>query len=189
MPYTAFVTEEKLVEDRLLQAAPGIYQAVVPKQFEIRATVMGQSVLAAKILSQETEHGRQDWRKAYAELRMEAIQLPPRIEQRCIALLRCLGYVFGCFDFVVTPTGEHVFLEVNQMGQFLFLENYTELPLLDAFTDFLCSGSPNFRWEQKGTGLRYQDLQPAVELYLEEVRQDHVKVPDQVWDEDPGQPT
>lgn len=32
--------------------------------------------------------------------------------------MRKLGIIFGCFDFIVTPDEEYVFLEVNPMGQF-----------------------------------------------------------------------
>src|SRR6267378_654 len=33
-----------------------------------------------------------------------------------------LGLAFGCIDLIVTPEGEHIFLEVNEMGQFLWVE-------------------------------------------------------------------
>jgi hypothetical protein len=32
-----------------------------------------------------------------------------------------LGLAFGCIDLIVTPEGEHIFLEVNEMGQFLWV--------------------------------------------------------------------
>ena len=35
------------------------------------------------MLSQETETGRLDWRKAYHELRMEPYEVPPGIASRC----------------------------------------------------------------------------------------------------------
>ena len=65
----------------------------------------------------------------------------------CRALLRRLGLVFGCIDFIVTPEGEYVFLEVNQMGQFLWVELANpEFPLLQAFAEFLVSQDPEFRF-------------------------------------------
>jgi len=33
-----------------------------------------------------------------------------------------LGLAFGCIDLIVTPEGEHIFLEVNEMGKFLWVE-------------------------------------------------------------------
>ena len=49
--------------------------------------------------------------------------LPRAVEERCIALMRKLGLAFGCIDLIVTPEGEDVFLEVNEMGQFLWVEH------------------------------------------------------------------
>src|SRR3954453_15180685 len=113
-PYTSLITEENLISDDLLSAVPGIYQALVPKDFELRVTVMGHFVLTAKILSQETQAGQLDWRKAYDEIVMEPFQLPPSVTSGCINILKRLGIVFGCFDFVVTPQGSYFFLEVNE---------------------------------------------------------------------------
>jgi glutathione synthase/RimK-type ligase-like ATP-grasp enzyme len=159
---TSLLDEEALVADELLRATPGIYQVLVPKSHELRVTVMGRQVFAAKILSQQTVAGRLDWRRAYRELEMEPSELPAEITNRCFDLLSRLGLVFGCFDFVVTPEGEHVFLEVNEMGQFLFVELYTGQPLLDAFSDFLLAGVPDFRWDGKSTPIRYSDLEGEV---------------------------
>src|SRR5947199_9633707 len=123
VPYTALLADESLV-DESLRSTPGIFQELVPKAYEIRLTMIGARAFAAKIWSQDTKTGRLDWRHAYDELRFEPIKIPLCIEEGCAALLQDLGLVFGCFDFVVTPGGEYVFLEVNEMGQFLFVERY-----------------------------------------------------------------
>ena len=59
--------------------------------------------------------------------------------------MRALGLVFGAFDFIVTPTGEYVFLEVNEMGQFLSFDRDADLPVLQAFCDLLLTRDPTFR--------------------------------------------
>lgn len=159
IPYTAVVIEENLVEETLLRSTPGIYQAIVPKSHELRVTVIGGRVFAAHIHSQDTDGGRLDWRKAYHELRMEPTELPTPISDACLQLMRSLGIVFGCFDFIVTPEGQYVFLEVNQTGQWLFVESYTEMPLLDAFTDFLIQASPDFTGDASTVSIRYKDLE------------------------------
>ena len=49
-----------------------------------------------------------------------------------------LGLKFGCFDFIVTPDGEYVFLEVNEAGQFLWIEGHCpELKMLSEFCHFI----------------------------------------------------
>jgi hypothetical protein len=162
-PYTTLLREEDLIEDFLLKATPGIYQELVAKDFELRVTVMGNRVFAAKIRSQETIVGKLDWRRAYDELLMEPYSLPSSVEELCRQLVQRLGLVFGCLDFIVTPSGDYVFLEVNEMGQFLFVERYTGLPLLDAFCEFLLQGKADFDWSTRGDPLRYVDFEPKLD--------------------------
>jgi glutathione synthase/RimK-type ligase-like ATP-grasp enzyme len=185
LPYTALVTEETLVAEAVLRQTPGIFQELVPKAYELRITVIGNRVFTAKILSQETRMGRLDWRRSYDELRLEPAQLPLEIEERCIALLDELGLVFGCLDFIATPDGQLVFLEVNEMGQFLFVERYCGLPLLDAFSEFLLQGTVDFDWNEEAVALRYTDpdlKRDAGERWATFLRR-HVPSPDSLIDE------
>ena len=58
------LTEKGLVADHLLRVTPGIHQELLPKMHELRATVLGEHVFGARILSQETQTGRLDWRRS-----------------------------------------------------------------------------------------------------------------------------
>ena len=49
------------------------------------------------------------------------------------------GSHMGAVDFRVTPEGEHVFLEVNPAGQFLFIENATGMKIADTLAGHLAS--------------------------------------------------
>jgi hypothetical protein len=40
-------------------------------------------------------------------------------------------------DFIVTPEGQHVFLEVNPAGQYMWVESKTGLPITAALVDAL----------------------------------------------------
>jgi glutathione synthase/RimK-type ligase-like ATP-grasp enzyme len=184
MPYTSLLTEEDLVADDLLRTVPGIYQELVPKACELRVTVIGNHVLGARILSQETVTGRLDWRKSYHELRMEPCEIAPDLAARCRAVLQALDLVFGCFDFIVRPDGEPVFLEVNEMGQFLFVEHYAAgVPLLDAFTELLAQGRKDFAWSRETPRIRYQEVRPEVEEMRRHHAHFHVQPPDRsVWE-------
>jgi hypothetical protein len=172
-PFTSHLTEERLVTDDLLGAVPGIYQALVPKAFELRVTVMARCVLSAKILSQQTREGQLDWRKAYEEIVMEPFTLPSSVATCCVEILKKLGIVFGCFDFIVTPEGSYVFLEVNEMGQFLFLEYYAGLPLLEAFSEFLLSADPDFEWSPSSSPLSYVSMKSRASQLAEEAMRCH----------------
>jgi hypothetical protein len=147
MLFTARVTEAMLPDDALLRLAPGIFQACVAKACELRITCMGEELIAVRLDSQSTSHGKTDWRVApLSELAITPTELPVELEQRCRALMRRLGLVFGCIDVIVTPEGEHVFLEINQMGQFLWVEEMCpELPMLQTFCEFLLGCDAGFR--------------------------------------------
>lgn len=145
--YTSKVDIDALPEDDVLRMSPSIFQAYVPKAFEVRITCMGAELVAAKLDSQATADGTVDWRMASGDgLRVTPFELPESVADKCRALLKRLGLVFGCMDFIVTPSGDYVFLEVNQMGQFLWVEEACpDIPLLQMFCDFLVSRDPSFR--------------------------------------------
>lgn len=177
--YTSIVRESDLVDDEILRLTPGIFQVLVPKAHELRVTIMGREIFSVRLLSQETTRGRLDWRRSPEELKMEECALPESVAQACIRLMESLGLVFGCLDFIVTPSGDYVFLEINEMGQFLFLERYTGLPLLESFVEFLCEGSPGFRFERVPGSLRYEDISSKAQALAEQAKIVHVTIPEE----------
>ena len=52
-----------------------------------------------------------------------------------------LGLVYGAIDLRRTPEGEHVFLEINTAGEFLFVEERTGQPIARAVADWLARPS------------------------------------------------
>lgn len=176
-PPTVRLTEELVHDDEVLRAMPGIFQELTPKAWELRVTVMGRRTISARVLSQETEEGRLDWRRAYGELQLEPDELPRDVAERCFRLLDRLGLVFGCFDFIVTPEGEQVFLEVNQAGQFLFVEEATGQPLLDAFTELLIQGRPDFTWDEDRPRVRFAEVRESALERMEVLSEGHVRAP------------
>jgi len=177
--YTTMLMEEHLVEDEMLRVAPGIYQELVPKAYELRVTMIGDRAFSAKIPSQETEGGKMDWRRSPAELRFERHDLPPAVTKLSKAVLDRLGIVFGCFDFIVTPDGRYVFLEVNQMGQFLFIEAAIGAPLVQAVTSYLLNGVTLPIGELRGPS--WADLHDRVAAQAKANAAIHPPIPSRAW--------
>ena len=145
----AQIYTEDLKNHATLQASPGIFQEKIGKDFEVRVTVMGKSCCAVKILSQEHNSTKNDWRQDYSNLKIERMVLPEKISNLCLDYMQRADLRFGCFDFIVTPDGEYFFLEINQMGQFLWQEDMQpDIPLLQMFCDFLISGNTGFTWQE-----------------------------------------
>jgi len=62
------------------------------------------------------------------------------LSRRLLALVGRLGLVFSTIDMKLTDEGEYVFLELNPMGQYLYVEILTGLPLTAAMAELLALG-------------------------------------------------
>jgi hypothetical protein len=158
MTYSHLVGADDITGNPTIAACSGIYQQPIPKAYEARVTVMGETCFATRINSQENPRTSTDWRVDQANLRMEPMDLPEAVATRCTAFLRTLGLLFGCFDFVVTPEGDWYFLECNEQGQWLWQESHCpDLTMLDAFAQFIRAPSPSFRYQPDTAPLRLRD--------------------------------
>jgi glutathione synthase/RimK-type ligase-like ATP-grasp enzyme len=128
VPTTLIGAEHEEMLDSVAEL-PCFFQHYVPKRHELRVTVVGESVYAARIHSQDDPRTATDWRDMSAEIRYEAEALAPEVERLCLDFVHSYGLTYGAIDLVVTPSGEHVFLENNPVGQFLFVEQL--VPELD----------------------------------------------------------
>ena len=166
--YTARVRAEDLPNEALLRAAPGIFQAQVRKQFEVRAQFFGASYFALKIDSTRIEYGEMDWRlHQNGAMTDGSVTLPDAVYRACMKQLQSLGLVAGAFDFIVTPEDEWIYLEVNEAGQFIFVEQWhTEFTLFDALCDFIESGDAAFEYRRKPDAQRLVDLIETVKPEL-----------------------
>lgn len=128
--------QETELDDSVLQMCPGIFQAYIDKTTDIRITVIGDRFFPVKINSSASE-AYVDWRSHVdqSDFRAEPYVLPDEYTKKLKALMRRLNLVYGCIDLVRDRRGEYHFLEVNQVGQFLFIERWIDsLPLLQAMS-------------------------------------------------------
>jgi glutathione synthase/RimK-type ligase-like ATP-grasp enzyme len=138
---TLAVRPGDLVAVDAVRLAPTMSQFMIDKAFEVRATVVGTEVFAAAIYSQETHHTRVDFRNYdHAHTRITDHVLPGDVAERCVALTQALGLCYSAIDLIVTPDGRVVFLEINPIGQYLWIEQATALPISRALTRLLITG-------------------------------------------------
>jgi glutathione synthase/RimK-type ligase-like ATP-grasp enzyme len=119
-----------------VRLAPVIFQEYVPAEVDLRVTVVGRRLFAAAIHSQSTNYPV-DFRMSLGQARVEPTTLPEEVERRLFALMERLGLTYGAVDMRRTPSGEHVFLEVNTAGEFLFVEDRTAQPIARALAELL----------------------------------------------------
>lgn len=115
---------------------PYLFQAHIPKRYDIRATVIGREVFAARIESQEDEDAKTDWRRGRpGALDHEVESLPEELADRCLALCEHYGLQFGAIDLARRPDGGYTFFELNPNGQWAWIEQRTGLPLRSRLAD------------------------------------------------------
>jgi glutathione synthase/RimK-type ligase-like ATP-grasp enzyme len=130
-------------ERELLEAvrlAPVIFQEYVPAEADVRVTIVGRQLYAASIDARATDYPV-DFRMSLGQAEVAAATLPPDVGERLLALVDRLGLSYGAVDLRRTPAGEHVFLELNTAGEFLFVEERTGQPIASALADLLARPS------------------------------------------------
>lgn len=143
--YTSAIGPEHLDELEGLRHSPMMFQERIDKARELRVAVVGERCFVGAIDASRSVDGQVDWRRSRpGEVHWEKGELPPEVAERLVGLVAELGLVYGAADFIVTPEGRHVFLEVNPGGEWGMLERDLGLPIAAALADALASvgGSP-----------------------------------------------
>lgn len=133
------------VTDDSVSACPSIFQELIRKVYELRVTVIGERVYAAKI--QDPDGGAfMDWRFHVDHARFSSTSLEANLDHKLVSFVKRLGLKYGCIDLVVDQDENIYFLEINPSGQFLFLEQMIPgFPLLAAFTSMLRQASTGYQ--------------------------------------------
>jgi hypothetical protein len=120
--------------DELLAAS--IFQELIDGT-PIRVTVIGEQIFAVEVTGVDYDV---DWRPQQTEADLRPVLVPDKTRQGIHALMGQWGLTYGAFDFIATPAGEWVFLEVNPTGAYGFVEEATGLPLTKTIAETLIRG-------------------------------------------------
>jgi glutathione synthase/RimK-type ligase-like ATP-grasp enzyme len=116
---------------------PHLFQALVPKQYDVRVTVIGDEVFATRIESQHRLDSQLDWRRSSEQLQHTIEVLPPEVARWCAELVRAFDLSFGAIDLARRPDGGYTFFELNPNGQWAWVEQQTGVPLRARLVDLL----------------------------------------------------
>lgn len=170
--YTSPLTCGDLPKEAVLRLCPGIFQPLLAKSFEVRVACFGTYLMALRIESQTDERARLDWRAGQWFIDMRPYDLPSDVAAAIRRFLSSTGLASASLDFVVMPEGEHIFLEANPPGQFLWMEDRAGLPTLDAMSSFLISGTTDFQFEALENSVTFVEFK---ELWEKELQHDTAK--------------
>jgi glutathione synthase/RimK-type ligase-like ATP-grasp enzyme len=135
---TVLLSEQQLADLATLGPEPSLFQALIPKAFDIRVTVIGDRAYACRIGSQSDPTARIDWRRGNVNaLVHQAIELPRDVAVCCVNLAASYGLRFAAIDLAETSEGDYVFFELNPNGQWAWVEQLTGQPLAERLADEL----------------------------------------------------
>lgn len=122
-----------------LKYCPMTFQEHLDKSVELRTTVVGDRVFTAAVDSGKLERSKTDWRREGRALleHWKAFDLAKDVEAKLLKLMDAFGLNYGAVDFIVTPEGRCVFLEVNPAGEFFWLEREPGFPISHAIADVM----------------------------------------------------
>lgn len=117
------LSRDQLPEDEVFTFAPAIFQRRIAKSFDVRTVLMGQSVYSFAL---RTPDGALDWRlqAALRNICVDPIATPADVEKSLLNFAQKTGACFGAIDFAVDANGIWWFLEINEQGQFLWLDQF-----------------------------------------------------------------
>lgn len=136
--YTTLITDFHMKHLDLIRAQHVMLQRYITKCFEVRSTYVGGKLFSCK-LEHPDYSNIVDWRTPSNndDITYSEIQLPDIIEEKIHLLLGSLGLEYAAIDFAVDQYGNYYFLEVNPIGQWLWIEHSTGMPISEALASSL----------------------------------------------------
>lgn len=128
------VEADDLADADALRLSPVILQPVLSPKEDFRVTVIGERVLAARLIREEG--GPVDWRRDRRDVEFVAEELPEEVAGRCRRFVQEAGLRFGAID-LVRYRDNVFFLEINPNGEWGWLQKPHGIPIADALCDLL----------------------------------------------------
>lgn len=142
--FTTKVSCAQIIDhSRSIRRAPAIFQELISAVKEHRITVFGGHCIAVEVKSTHEHLSISDWRAgSHDSLKVTPSDLPMHLKEKLFKFMNIAELSFGTFDVLETVDREYVFLEVNEAGQFLWIEDRNpDVQLLKPFCDFLVGHS------------------------------------------------
>ena len=134
------IKSSKLLENinKLDTYYPLQIQEKIVKKFDIRITTVGKNIFPCAIHSQENPASKLDFRIVDSKkIHHESYQLPKKIEDLCFKLCRKFKMNYSTIDMALDINNRYVYFEVNPDGEYLWIEDMTDLKISQAIAELL----------------------------------------------------
>ena len=161
------LTRDQLPPEEVLTYAPGIYQDMVVKEFDIRTVLMGERVYSYAL---HNPLKALDWRTdvGMGNIEVEIVPTPSDVERGIVAFAKKSGLCFGSIDFAVDMQGNWWFLEINERGQFLWLDQFNpKIKMQEKFCAFITAPEGSTQPLEEREGL-FPSFGEHVKIYEEQ---------------------
>ncbi len=144
MLYSTKISSKTMPDLSNLAISPLIFQQAVKTAYDVRVTIVGAKVFAARIVHTGDDKNIRDWRLGHyeGELNIEPDdKFPDDVAAKCVEHTKRLNLTFSAIDFVVDDKGTYWFLENNPNGQWAFVEQETGQPIGKAVAELLTNAA------------------------------------------------
>lgn len=124
---TLMVGPEEVALIDSVQFAPVIFQQFIPAELDLRITIVDGEIFATSFKSDPRY--QVDYRSGIGSAQVAPYNLPDDVSCKLLKLMDEFQLKFGAVDFRVTPEGNHVFLEINPAGEYLYASERTRQPI------------------------------------------------------------
>jgi glutathione synthase/RimK-type ligase-like ATP-grasp enzyme len=137
--YTSRIENKHHQHFHTLENCPTLLQERIHCEVELRITVVGENIFCAATEPNAHSENTPDIRQnnGLATTSFYPWCLPESVKRSILMLMRQLGLVFGAIDMMLSRDGEYVFIELNNAGQWGWIENQTGLPITEAIANWL----------------------------------------------------
>ncbi len=137
--YTTSIDLNKLEKLNLTDTfdTPMFLQKRIKNSKDIRVTIVGSKFFSVSIEKDSSQEV--DWRKPEVAKIYKEHYLPNELEIKLAKINGYLGLVYSAIDLILTPEGEYVFLEINPVGEWGWLEKEVGLNISGSLiNELLC---------------------------------------------------
>jgi glutathione synthase/RimK-type ligase-like ATP-grasp enzyme len=130
--YTTKVEPDHWDQLEVIRWMPQIFQPCLPRRREFRVIVVGQDLYVGALRVDNPD--LVDWRAGREDdgLHWEVAQLSDSLRNKVLGMMSRLGLVYAALDFLeVEADQEPYFLEINQAGEWGWLERDLGLPIAE----------------------------------------------------------